>query len=126
VYEVLAVRPVSLKEVVVAAAIFAPLRQTSYPVTPTSSVDAVQARSICVALLTVAVKPVGAVGAVVSVTFCVTVPVGVEIVVLVGVEFVAPLPPQLTIKPANNIYMGQDVSICFIHISLRSMVFRKK
>jgi len=72
-YEVEAANPVSLNEVPVGAAIcvkFAQAapeqRSTLYPATPTLSVEAVQAKLICVAELAVAARLAGAVGGVVS------------------------------------------------------------
>jgi hypothetical protein len=74
-YEVEAVNPVSLNEVAVGVAICAKFaqaapvqRSTLYPVTPTLSVEAVQARLICVPEAGVAARFVGAVGGVVSCT----------------------------------------------------------
>jgi hypothetical protein len=67
------VNPASLNVVAVGVAICAKFAHpgpwhlsTLYPVTPTLSVDAVQARLICVVVAAVAVKFVGGVGGVVS------------------------------------------------------------
>ena len=72
-YEVEAVNPVSLKEVVVGAAICTKFahaapeqRSTLYPVTPTLSVEAVHDKIICVLEAAVPTRFVGAVGGVVS------------------------------------------------------------
>jgi hypothetical protein len=74
-YEVEAVNPLSLNVVAVGVAICAKFaqpapvqRSTLYPVTPTLSVEAVQARLICAPEAAVATRFVGAVGGVVSCT----------------------------------------------------------
>src|SRR6266511_210913 len=66
VYVVDAERPVSVNEVPVAVATFVEPRNTSYPVTPTLSVDAVHASDTLDAVVPVTARLVGALGGVVS------------------------------------------------------------
>jgi hypothetical protein len=68
VYDVAAASPVSLYEFVGAIPIKDPLRYTSYPVTPTLSVDAVHVRLIWLVEMAEAARFVGTLGGVVSVT----------------------------------------------------------
>jgi hypothetical protein len=66
VYAVAGVNPVTVKLRLVVVVNSTPPRNTSYPVTPTASVDAFHVNVTDVAVNTAAANPVGAVGAVTS------------------------------------------------------------
>jgi hypothetical protein len=65
-YVVARARPVSANDGAVVTPIWAPSRNTVYPVTPTLSVEAVQVRLTCAGETAAATSPVGVLGGVLS------------------------------------------------------------
>ena len=101
VYVVLDDNPLSLNKLVADVLIFAPFLNILYPVTPTSSVDAVQLNEIELDVTAVAKRLVGTLGAVVSVLLPLfELPLPLPVFVLPpALELLLPPPPLHATKP---------------------------